>query len=125
MLGYRVARVLVIFQLPRFCHEICSTPLAYVELFNSFSLVASPLHHLASTKPLLRNGARVRKILPISKIRMTCQLVPEYAKMRLNRRITPSTDVISFPVRFFLNRHSSYYFWSLMDHWRRVAQAQR
>ncbi|KAG9089203.1 hypothetical protein FS749_001534 [Ceratobasidium sp. UAMH 11750] len=118
---YRVARVLVIFQLPQFCRELCTQPLAYVEMFADFNPVASNMHHLVVTKPLRRGGVRVRKIVPLSYIRMSCQLVPDYSTYRPDR-VTPLTDVLSTAERFFLNRHRSYYFWSLMDHWRRVMQ---
>ncbi|KAF8594438.1 hypothetical protein BDV93DRAFT_400336, partial [Ceratobasidium sp. AG-I] len=76
ILHYCAARLLVIFQLPRWCHDTCSQPLAYVELFDKFTTAGSQYHRLLNTKPLKRNGERVRLVIPLTKIRMTCHLVP-------------------------------------------------
>ncbi|CUA73051.1 Ig-like and fibronectin type-III domain-containing protein C27B7,7 [Rhizoctonia solani] len=124
---YRAGRVLIIFILPAWFSQVYPDPLAYVELFDDFTL-PSALHRLSATKPLLSGGKRVRKIVPLSKIRMTCQLVPDYWRLRRqfpNLRITAETDTLSIANRFFLNRHISYYFFSLTDHWRRVAEMGR
>jgi hypothetical protein len=99
-----------------------------VELFGNFDGAGSQYHQLLNVRPLKVNGERVRMVVPLSKIRMTCQLVPWYSHVRReypDLRIAPSTDLLSLAGRFFLNRHTSYYFFSLMDHWRRIAEFRR
>ncbi|CUA71944.1 hypothetical protein RSOLAG22IIIB_09957 [Rhizoctonia solani] len=113
----RAARVLVIFILPEWFRHVYPDPLAYVELFDDFT-TPNALHRLSVTKPLFSGGQRVRKIVPLSKIRMTCQLVPHYWHLRRqfpNLHITSETDTLSIANRYFLNRHISYYFFLLTD----------
>jgi hypothetical protein len=118
--GYCAARVRAIFQLPLFCKEFATQQLAYVELFTPFT--QSPRthqHHLFQTKHDTDHGKRVTKIVPLSALRMACHLPPQYASLDASASITSAVDLLSVSHRFFLNRHSSYYFFSLMDYWRR------
>jgi hypothetical protein len=112
--------VRVIFRLPRFCHHRFPNPLVFVELFNKFSPNISPLHRLAIVDPLISHGQRVYAVVPLSKIQATCQLVVQYSTLNVPYKISSNTDTLSIGHRFYLNRHSSYYFFSVMEHWRRV-----
>lgn len=120
MTGYRAARVRVIFQLPHFCLGTFPEPLALVELFKPFDRNVSPVHRLVTTEPLFHGGERVCQVIPVSKIHATCQLAPQYSSLDRTNPITSDTDLLSLAGRFYLGRHSSYYFFSVMDHWRRM-----
>jgi hypothetical protein len=120
--GYRPARVRVIFQLPRFCHEVCAEPLAFIELFDAFDPAVDEQHHLPTTRPTKHRGVRATAILPIRLIRMSCQLVPNYDLLHPWLQISATSDLLVIAPRFFLNWHSSYYLFSVMDHWRRMMQ---
>ncbi|KAG9093118.1 hypothetical protein FS749_015043 [Ceratobasidium sp. UAMH 11750] len=119
---YRAARVRVIFKLPTFCHELTSEPLAYVELFTAFTSPSISPHGLFQTSHQLHSGNRVTTVIPVSKIRMACHLSPRYTSFDLPFLISSNTDLLSVCSQFFLNRHSSYYFFSLSDYWRSMAQ---
>jgi hypothetical protein len=111
--------VRVIFRLPLFCKELSSQPLAYVELLTSFT--PSPRTHqhgLFQTKHAMNHGKRITRVVPFSALRMACHLSPQYALLDPGLSITSNTDLLSSSYRFFLNRHSSYYFFSLMDYWK-------
>lgn len=121
-IGYRVARIRVLFQLPTFCHEVCSDILAFVELFDPFDASVAAEHRLPTTRPTLQNGVRATAVVPIQLIRASCQLVPNYDKLNPGLRISATSDLLSTAPEFYLSRHSSYYFFSVMDHWRRIMQ---
>ncbi|KAG8708011.1 hypothetical protein FRC08_000162 [Ceratobasidium sp. 394] len=115
---YCAARVRVIFQLPTFCRELTSKPLAFVELFGQFTTPKHSPHGLSQTSQTLRNSRCVTQVVPVSKIRMACHLVPRYASYHPSSPITLSVDLLSNSSLFFLNHYVSYYFFSLLDYWR-------
>lgn len=119
-IGYRAARVRVIFQLPTFCHKVCSEKLAFVELFDPFDAAVVAEHRLATTRPTKQNGIRATAIVPIHMIHASCQLVPNYDKLDPGLQISAASDLLSTAPNFFLSRHSSYYFFAVMEHWRRI-----
>jgi hypothetical protein len=122
-LGYCAARVRAIFQLPRFCHEFTTQPLAYVELFTPFTASAQAhQHELFQTKHATHQGRRITKVVPLSALRMACHLSPQYAMLDPSLSITSADDLLSSSNRFFLSRHSSYFFFSLMDYWKNPAR---
>ncbi|KAF8601988.1 hypothetical protein BDV93DRAFT_222927 [Ceratobasidium sp. AG-I] len=126
---YFAARALVIFKLPSFCHDIPSEPLVYIERFAPFSSSAPNPHQLHTTSPAFNaNRQRCAEVIPLSHVRMTCHLVPKYTESTLasrNYRLSSSTDLLSSASLFFLNRHSSHYFFAIMEHWRRVKERQQ
>ncbi|EUC60617.1 hypothetical protein RSOL_355980, partial [Rhizoctonia solani AG-3 Rhs1AP] len=125
---YCPARVLVIFQLPRHLLKQYSQVMAYVELFDEFAPNIPEQHGLPITEPLRHNGQPVRLVIPVTDLRLACHLLPDYASLRQrfpDSRWDSSTDMLSFAHRFFLNRHVNYYFFALMDHWRRIDNHQR
>ncbi|KAG8714243.1 hypothetical protein FRC09_017834 [Ceratobasidium sp. 395] len=119
---YCAARVRVIFRLPHSYHELTSEPLAYVELFNQLTSPTISAHRLYQTSHSIRDLKRVTRVIPLSDIRMACHLVPQYGSFDPPFRITSNADLLSACTKFFLNRHSSHFFWSLSDYWRRSAQ---
>ncbi|CAE6421957.1 unnamed protein product [Rhizoctonia solani] len=125
---YCPARVLVIFQLHRRLWKQHAEVMAYVELFEEFSPDTAEHHALPVTKPLYHGNQRARLVIPISDIRLTCHLSPDYARLRRrypDRRWDSSTDILSFADRFYLSRHANYFFFALMDHWRRIDAHRR
>ncbi|EUC55055.1 Zn-finger protein, putative [Rhizoctonia solani AG-3 Rhs1AP] len=121
---YCPARVLVIFQLHRRLLKQHPQIMAYVELFEECSSQVPEQHGLPVTKPLYLGHQRVRLVIPITDIRLSYHMLPDYAALRREfpgRRWDASTDVLSLTRRLFLNRHVNYFFFSLMDHWRRIS----
>ncbi|KAG8732937.1 hypothetical protein FRC11_009933 [Ceratobasidium sp. 423] len=125
---YCPARVLVIFELPRHLRKQYSQVMAYVELFDEFSSNIPEQHGLPITEPLRHDDQPVRIVVPVTDLRLACHLVPDYASLRQqfpDSRWDSSSDMLSIAHRFFLNRHVNYYFFALMDHWRRINNHQR
>ena len=118
--GYRAARVLLIFRLPKFYHECCSEPLAFLEWFDPFNMAVEAHHRLPTTRPSMQRGARETAIIPIRLIRASCHLIPNYDLLDQQLQITAESDLLSIAPQLFLSRHSSYYMFALMDHWRRI-----
>ncbi|KAF8598598.1 hypothetical protein BDV93DRAFT_561203 [Ceratobasidium sp. AG-I] len=119
---YRPARVIMIFQLPTFFHEACSEHLAFVEWLEPFDPVVEPQHRLPTTRPTIQQGVRATAIVPIRHIRASCYLIPNYELLDEQLHISAATDLLLIAPEFFLNRHSSYYLFVVMDHWQRIAQ---
>jgi hypothetical protein len=114
--GYHVGHVRVIFQLPYYAWRVIPEPLAYVELFDQFSPQLRP-SELYSTCPSHTGHTRKTEVILLSHIRMVCHLVPKYSDKADRRPLSVADDLLSsFPV-FYLNHFSSYYSWSLFDHW--------
>ncbi|KAF8606354.1 hypothetical protein BDV93DRAFT_553533 [Ceratobasidium sp. AG-I] len=125
MLGlprYRPGRVKLVFQLPAFYHEACSEHLAFVEWFEPFDPLVEPQHRLPTTRPTLQQGVRATAIVPLRLIRASCHLIPNYDLLDRNLEISAASDLLSVAPEFFLSRHSSYYFFAVMDHWQRIAK---
>ncbi|CAE6481254.1 unnamed protein product [Rhizoctonia solani] len=116
---YRAARVRVIFQLNSFCRRDIPEPLAYVELFDRFSQQLRP-SELVSTRPSFNGRHRKTAVIPLTRIRMACQLVPKYADEPDRRPISSSDDLLETFPQFLFNPYSTYFSWSLWDHWARL-----
>ncbi|EPS94111.1 hypothetical protein FOMPIDRAFT_1098984, partial [Fomitopsis schrenkii] len=89
--GTRVGRVKVLFKLPRILPQNQggrpapawwpTGPLAYVEWYTKFApAAADPAHLMYSVRkqPLAANGLPQGKIIPLSQIRQSCQLIPTF-----------------------------------------------
>ncbi|KAF8599350.1 hypothetical protein BDV93DRAFT_560435 [Ceratobasidium sp. AG-I] len=120
--GYRPGRVKLVFQLPAFYHEACSEHLAFVEWFEPFDPLVEPQHRLPTTRPTLQQEVRATAIVPLRLIRASCHLIPNYDLLDRNLEISAASDLLSVAPEFFLSRHSSYYFFAVMDHWQRIAK---
>jgi hypothetical protein len=120
--GYQPACVWVIFQLPPFCHKVCPEPLAFVELFKPFDLNIEEQHHLPTTCPTRQHSICTTSIVPIQLIHASCQLVPNYKLLNCQLQISAASDLLSITPRFFLNQHSSYFLFVVMDHWQQMMQ---
>ncbi|KAF8600664.1 hypothetical protein BDV93DRAFT_447042 [Ceratobasidium sp. AG-I] len=122
LLRYQPARVLLIFQLPALYHEACSEPLAFVEWFDPFDPVVEAQHRLPTTRPTKQRDVRATAIVPIRLIRASCHLIPNYELLDPHLQISAESDLLSIAPQLFLSRHSSYYFFAVMDHWQRITR---
>ena len=108
MAGTRIARLRVIFALPRTV-EGCDAPsywptepLAYVEWYSNTRPPPDKYHNFCSvsrpTKPKF-------EIIPISRIRQTCHLVPVYGKQDIPDKVNPANALDSDAyTTFFINQ---------------------
>lgn len=88
--GTRVGRVKVLFKLPRVLPQNQggrsapawwpTGPLAYVEWYTKFAAAADPTHLMYTVRkqPPATNGLPQGKIVPLSQIRQSCQLIPSF-----------------------------------------------
>ena len=55
-------------------------PLAYVKWYTKFTRTADPTHlmYMVKKQPLAVNGVPQGKIVPLSQIRQSCQLIPAF-----------------------------------------------
>ncbi|CAE6444518.1 unnamed protein product [Rhizoctonia solani] len=121
---YRAGRVLAIFRLPRHLSTIYDGPLVYLETFKPFSMpVNYPNHRLCATSPEIANGTRVGIVVPLTKVRAACHLVPQFHRMgdaADPQPLTSADDLLSTAKHFYLSRHNSDFMFALLDHWRRA-----
>lgn len=126
---YYAARVRAIFRLPEIFRDLPTEPLIYIKPFRPFSTSSPNPHQLFTTSPEFDAGRhRVAQVVPVSRVRMTCHLVPKFAEEALASRafrLSSTTDLLSTATVFYLSRHSSYYFFALMEHWRRMRLQQQ
>ncbi|KAG8690585.1 hypothetical protein FRC11_010583 [Ceratobasidium sp. 423] len=116
---YQPVRVRLIFQVPAFLRREVPDHLALVELFTPLTDPAR-VSSLPMTKPLIRNGRRVTKVIPLDRLRSACHLVPKYSEFDVESPTALTVDSLDSAPAFFFSRHNSYFFWNVIDHWRRV-----
>ncbi|KAI0711013.1 hypothetical protein C8Q72DRAFT_790571 [Fomitopsis betulina] len=128
--GTRIGRVKVIFKLPDTIYEHGSLnemhapeewatqgPLAYVEWYANLPASADPVHMMYEVRklPLRTDGTPAGEIIPLSMIRQSCQLIPQFPKPTKERVVaTVPTDWTSDSVldkaqKFLLNNWASKY----------------
>jgi len=115
-LGTRIGRLRVIFKLPEKIYGSWpspsswpSEPLAYIEWFDKLKKTAEPYHDLyLVTKPLLlADGNPPGAIIPLSSIRQSCHLLPDFSNGVPSNWTTDT--VLDNCRRFYLNSFSSKY----------------
>ncbi|KAH9913037.1 uncharacterized protein B0H18DRAFT_888938 [Fomitopsis serialis] len=126
--GTRAGRVKVIFTLPKKFHARRGGgsapawwpkgPLAYVEWYTRFSGTADPTHlmYAVNRPPLRSDGLPQGKIIPVSQIRQSCQLVPAYPD-RSQGVVPPdwtSENVLDKADKLFINNWASMYSYQTM-----------
>ncbi|KAF8593642.1 hypothetical protein BDV93DRAFT_460613 [Ceratobasidium sp. AG-I] len=116
---YIVVCIRAIFTLSRHYRHLYSGHLAYVELFNPFSVGCPDPHHLHTCSHVICNNSLVAHVVPLSRLHMTCHLAPLYSTINPNTVITSNNDLLSDCNWFYFNPYSSYYMYSLATHWRR------
>jgi hypothetical protein len=101
--------------MPACCCKEVPEPLAYVEWFGRFSPLLRP-SELVYTSPDGTGQNRRTEVIPASRIRMACHLVPQHSDA-VQRSVLPADDPLSIFPSFCFNPYSLYYCWSLVDHW--------
>ncbi|KAJ7215557.1 hypothetical protein GGX14DRAFT_562771 [Mycena pura] len=115
--GTRVGRVKVLFRLPDRFDDATPTPsqwpktcMAYVEWFTSFKPRHEDNHEMysISTPPRRANGFRNASIIPLTDIRQTCQLFPNFGREDVDPKWT-SDNVLDLCCNFFVNNWAGLY----------------
>ncbi|KAJ7886469.1 hypothetical protein B0H14DRAFT_3082170 [Mycena olivaceomarginata] len=115
--GMQVGRVKVLFKLPQTLSSGHPAPphwpkypLAFVEWFSSFKRSHENNHEMyAITRPPpLADGSVRRAVIPLTNIRQTCQLFPNFGKADVNQRWT-SDIVLDECNSLFVNNWTSLY----------------
>ncbi|KAF8595396.1 hypothetical protein BDV93DRAFT_456883, partial [Ceratobasidium sp. AG-I] len=126
---YYAVRVHAIFRIPPIFRDLPSEPLLYIQPFRPFSASAPNPHQLFTASPELdASHRRIGQIVPLSRVRMTCHLVPKFSEETLvsrSYRFSSATDLLSTASLFYLSQHSSHYFFALMEHWHRMENQRR
>ena len=116
MIGVRIGRLRVIFRLPSTLYGVLPAPscwpkeaLAYVVWFSRLKSAAEDDHNMyLVTKPtsIANNQLPLGDIIPLSSIRQTCQLLPDFTREGFDFDHSNALDRCR---RFFLNSYSSKY----------------
>ncbi|KAG9121968.1 hypothetical protein FRC07_001838, partial [Ceratobasidium sp. 392] len=90
---YRVGRVRVIFEIPqRRERGLYDGKLAYVEMFNVASRQPVEPAGLFTVTRSVQDGSRICIVVPLSQIRMTCHLAPQYNSFHPEEPLTLHSD---------------------------------
>jgi hypothetical protein len=120
--GTQIARVRLIFQIPAFIHlrhigtfatphNIPRFPLAYVEWFSPAENSASDKkshNMLRVSKQKLADGKAAWSIIPLTNIRQSCMLIPNFEKYNITGNWV-SDHIIDAVDEFFVNNWQSIY----------------
>ncbi|KAF8145351.1 hypothetical protein K438DRAFT_1630258 [Mycena galopus ATCC 62051] len=115
--GTRIGRVKVLFRLPEKLDTGMPAPpnwpktcLAYVEWFSAFKPKHENNHNMysISVPPRRANGFRQASIIPLTDIRQTCQLFPNFGRNDVPDEWTTDT-VLDMCPNFFVNNWASLY----------------
>lgn len=84
------------------------TPLAYVEWYQKLSSTADPNHMMYTVKKLAprQDGTISGAIIPLSHIRQSCQLIPNFGKNSVDSSFT-SENILDKADSFLLNNWTS------------------
>jgi hypothetical protein len=114
-IGTRIGRLKIIFRLPQQVYGSIQPawtkdPLAYVEWYTPLKSAAEDYHEMYTVKkPLLSSdGSLPGKVIPLSCIRQTCQLVPNFGTTTIPIDWT-SDNVLDKCDTFLLNCFTSKY----------------
>jgi hypothetical protein len=117
MLGTRVGRVKVLFCLPEKLDDNTPVPLnwpkaclAYVEWYSTFKPTHEDNHEMYSISvlPPRATGLSNASIIPLTDIRQTCQLIPNFGRANINPSWNSHT-VLDECKTFFVNNWNSLY----------------
>ncbi|KAG9123583.1 hypothetical protein FRC07_014660 [Ceratobasidium sp. 392] len=118
---YRAARVRAIFQLPLHIRHLYPNTLVYLELFTRFTRAANSPSGFYRTSPAFQGGRRQVAVMPLSAVRMSCQLVPNFQTLRPGLSFTASLDTLDSFQEFGFNPHADYFLFAVMQHWEQYA----
>ncbi|KZS92029.1 hypothetical protein SISNIDRAFT_413529, partial [Sistotremastrum niveocremeum HHB9708] len=112
---YQVARVRLIFTLPRHLHCIYPPiPLAYVELYQPFRTQPHKDTGMWVIRPQIVQGKQVAEIVPLGSIHMACHLAPQFGSTTNSSWTTD--NVFDRCSSFYFNTYSSLRMFSFVDH---------
>ncbi|KAG8723819.1 hypothetical protein FRC09_001646 [Ceratobasidium sp. 395] len=119
---YRVARVRAIFEIPD-RYDLYKGELVYVEMFNEIPPRPEALIGLFTSTRSIQSGSRITAVFPLSKLRLTCHLVPRYRTFHIKPdEILYHVDVLQLCETFFINVFASY-FWVNREGTRNLSSA--
>ncbi|KAG8708612.1 hypothetical protein FRC08_018808 [Ceratobasidium sp. 394] len=120
--GLRAGRVRTIFELPKHLQAICPDKLVYIEHFEPFSARRVQVLGLYTANHAMQAGRRVTSVIPLTQIRMTCHLAPQYSMLDPSLQVSSFTDLLSAHNRFYLNKYASYWIFIILDYWEHQRQ---
>ncbi|GAB1521016.1 hypothetical protein RhiTH_004106 [Rhizoctonia solani] len=119
-LGYRAGRVRALFTLPAHLRFYYSGELAYLELFESFDVSASPFTKLYSTRPDFDSkGLRQTLVIPVTDIVFATHLVPKFHTIENQLELNRYVDLLDTRGNFWLNHYYNHHFYQYIQYWRR------
>ncbi|KAG8720582.1 hypothetical protein FRC08_018794 [Ceratobasidium sp. 394] len=116
IIGYRACRVRAIFELPKNLLDVCPEMLIYAELFNTFHGPDINLD-LYRTSQSFVAAQRDVVVMPLSMLRMTCHLAPQYGTATEELDLGADLDILTDCKKFMFNEYGSFFSYELMHHW--------
>lgn len=121
MPGFRPARVRAILQLPSHLRHYFPCTLVYLELFTRFK--HDPASGFYRTSPAFQDGHREVVVIPLSAVRMSCQLVPNFRAVPRGVVLNSSIDILDVCQEFSFNPYADHFLFAVMHHWESCARA--
>ncbi|KAG9076311.1 hypothetical protein FRC06_009575 [Ceratobasidium sp. 370] len=94
---FQAGRIHTIFELPHHLKPYYDQKLAYLELFSLFSATQQFPTNLYTTSHMMNGTRRCATVIPISRLRMACHLMPQYQFLDPDIRVSSSTDLLPAP----------------------------
>ncbi|KAG9089707.1 hypothetical protein FRC06_001422 [Ceratobasidium sp. 370] len=120
---YCPARVRIIFWLPLHVQHFYPHTLVYLELFTPFTRTSNSPTGFYRTSPATRGGKRQVAVMPLSAVRMPCQLVPNFRTLRPGLSLSNNIDILGSCQEFGLNSYADYFQFAVTQHWESCAAA--
>lgn len=93
--------------------------LAYVQFFTDFT-GPDKATGLYKTSHKSTNVRRDVAVVPLSTIRMTCHLPPQYGTATQALDLASEDDILESCQKFFFNEFGSFFTYELLRHWMRT-----
>ncbi|KAG8730593.1 hypothetical protein FRC10_002580 [Ceratobasidium sp. 414] len=123
--GFQAGRIRAIFELPPHLKPVYDQKLVYLELFRPFSTNQRYPVNLYTTSHMLNaNHRRCAVVLPLSRLRMACHLVPWYESLDPKLPISSSDDLLAIHNQFYFNKYVSHFIFVIMAYWRKQLARQ-
>lgn len=119
ILGYRAARVRVIFELPLHLRDAYPDKVAYVDWFNDFP--SQPAKHLGQFQVSLAfdfAGRQLSSVIPLTDIHLSCHMGPNFGSLEADVKLMANIDIFRICRKFYFNDFGSYFVYELMRHWK-------
>ncbi|KAG9083376.1 hypothetical protein FRC06_004560, partial [Ceratobasidium sp. 370] len=122
---FQAGRIRAIFELPAHLKPWYDQKLAYLELFRPFSTSQPYPINLHATSHKMDGLRRCTAVIPLSRLRMACHLMPQYQSLDPELRVSSSTDLLSLHDKFYFNKYVSHFIFTIMDYWRKRLRRQQ